>query len=449
MAADESSSLDINDHCTMVDSKRNRFACNHCSKEVSGRSRVKYHLAGIRGDVTPCLNVPLNVKEWFYKELILLKQVQQKMAPLSFASDSLKRKCPTTSDHHLEYDSSEGEEDLPSIFHHLEVKLKETLGYVREVMDSWPSRGCSILVDAWRDRQGRDLVSFVVDCPCGPIYLHSFDASSLNGDSDALHLMLTKVVSEVGEDNVLQIIACSTTGWLGNVGDQFMRKCPTVFWIVSASHCIDLMLERITKLEHVQVILKKAKDVSKIFKSCGARPSFIRPKLAAEFYTLDHVISERKRLEFMVNDPSFWNGATMVLKAIIPLFGVLTLIHGDKLQVGHIYEIMDKAKEKIREELGSDDCIPFLEIIDEIWESYLHNPLHAAGYYLNPSIFYSTDFKLNDKVGSGILCCIVRMFRDHPTQDLIAMQIDKYRLSKGAFEEGSTAHRRNINPGKD
>ena len=58
--------------------------------------------------------------------------------------------------------------------------------------------------------------------------------------------------------------------------------------------------------------------------------------------------------------------------------------------MGYIYEAMDKAKEKISENLlwKEDQYKRAFEIIDERWNCQLHHPLHAAGHFLNPEFQY-------------------------------------------------------------
>ncbi|OVA19341.1 zinc finger protein [Macleaya cordata] len=61
MATDEVSK-DVHDHGTTLDRKRQKVRCNYCAKVVTGKSRLKQHLGGVRGDVVPCVEVPEDVK---------------------------------------------------------------------------------------------------------------------------------------------------------------------------------------------------------------------------------------------------------------------------------------------------------------------------------------------------------------------------------------------------
>ncbi|KAG8374723.1 hypothetical protein BUALT_Bualt10G0025600 [Buddleja alternifolia] len=56
--------IDIRNHGVVVDPLKQKVKCNYCNKVVSnGFYRLKYHLGGIKGDVSPCLEVPVHVKE--------------------------------------------------------------------------------------------------------------------------------------------------------------------------------------------------------------------------------------------------------------------------------------------------------------------------------------------------------------------------------------------------
>ncbi|XVF23267.1 hypothetical protein REPUB_Repub13aG0021800 [Reevesia pubescens] len=363
----------------------------------------------------------------------------------------------------------------------LKDEVKEMQEYVKKIRQSWANAGCSILLDGWIDEKGRNLVNFIVDCPQGPIYLHSSDVSASVDDVNTLQLLLDRVICEVGVENVVQIIAFSTIGWVGAVGKQFMDRWKTVFWTVNASHCIELMLDKIAMMSEIRGTLEKAKTISKfihghvtvlnLLRDYTDGHDLIKPtkiRSVMPFVTMENILSEKKNLKAMfmssewdtstwssraegkrvaelVGDPSFWKEAGIVVKIALPLVRVLCLINGDdKPQMGYIYETIDQMKETIKEVCNSkkSQYMPFWKVIDEIWDGHLHSPLHAAGYFFNPSLFYSTDFQSDSEVTFGLLCCTVRMIQNQSIQDKILEQLDAFRHSKGAFREGSTVQRR-------
>ncbi|KAG5241726.1 zinc finger protein [Salix suchowensis] len=58
-------------HGQVVAGSKNASICIHCNKRINGGgvTRLKYHLAGIKGQVEPCKKVPPDVK-WQMKQLL-------------------------------------------------------------------------------------------------------------------------------------------------------------------------------------------------------------------------------------------------------------------------------------------------------------------------------------------------------------------------------------------
>ncbi|GMI81961.1 hypothetical protein like AT3G13020 [Hibiscus trionum] len=564
-------SINVYDHCRVVDRKKQRVQCNYCGKEMSGVTRLKFHLGGVRGEVIPCEEVPEDVKKLFGGKLHerrgrLHNQVHDPFQHLpgkrngcpddNAAKKPRRQSSESSGDESEEYEDTDSmsEDDLePAIVSSRRIDLqcsvigdlkeeslckqnkrcigkfifetgidfkvvnslsfqrmmndihgpgqakykipscqelrgwilkdevKEMHEYVKKIRDSWADTGCSILLDGWIDEKGRSLVSFIVDCPQGPIYLHSSDVSASVNDVNALQLLLDRVICDVGVENVVQIIAFSTTGWVGAVGKQFMDRWKTMFWTVDASHCIELMLDKIASVGEIRGTLEKAKTISKfihghvtvlnLLRDYTDGHDLVKPtkiKSAMPFVTLENIISEKRNIKAMfassawnnttwsstaegkrvvelVDNALFWKRAGIVLKITRPLVRVLCLVNGDdKPQTGYIYETIDQVKETIKEGCNSkrSQYMPLWKVIDEIWDGHLHSPLHATGYFFNPSFFYSTDFESDSEVAFGLLCCVVRMIQNQTIQDKILQQLDAYRHCKGAFGEGSNTQQR-------
>ncbi|XP_058228190.1 uncharacterized protein LOC131336397 isoform X1 [Rhododendron vialii] len=561
--------INIHDHGMTLDDRKRRVQCNYCAKVVSGFSRLKCHLGGVRGDVAPCEEVPTGVKDLMRTKLIKKKKgyLSKEVGELSHPdlpwkrnllphsngvndseqdmvqtagsggkksvkgnSNSVpevvscrKRRIPSLAAPSAMEDLSSHQAQIciarffyendidfsaaksPSFKRMINATLdngqtgfripsyqemkgqilrgevKEMQQYVKETRNSWASTGCSILLDGWIDENGRNLLNILAHCPRGPIYLRSLDISAALGNVDALQMLFDEVIMEVGADNVIQIITYSTSLCMEAVGKLLMEKHRTLFWTVSASHCLELMLEKIGMMDLVKGILKKAKTITKFIYSRATVLKLMRChtdgcdliypsriKSAMPFLTLENIMSEMENLQKMfvssewstsvwassqegrqvadlMADRSFWTGASVVLKATIPLVRVLHLINeGDKPELGFIYETIDQAKETIKEEFKNKKAqyIPFWATIDEIWNNHLHSPLHSAGYFLNPSLFYSSDFFTDAEVATGLLCCIVRMVEGKHVQDLVTLQVEQYRAAKGPFGQGSTLDRR-------
>ncbi|KAL3506501.1 hypothetical protein ACH5RR_031883 [Cinchona calisaya] len=559
-------SIKVQDHGSVDDQKKMRVKCNHCGKIVSGFSRLKYHLGGVRGDVVPCLEVPLNVKDAFHNELIEKKRrnlsrevgelrcpnlplgrnllpptnstepcesgltqtsglrgqkrskigapsedhgvvsatftktplgsesivTAQSSSPIEFqkqvgrffyetGTDFIAATCPSFQRMiNANFGSKEtaypipSSEDLKGWI--LQESMAEMQQYVSEIRSSWASTGCSILLDGWEDLTGRKLLNVLVACPKGTVYIRSEDISKFDQEVDGMLVFFDVVLKDVGIQNIVQIVTYSTSAWMETVGKQLTEKYKTLFWSVSAPHCLELMLEEIATMKVVKDTMDKAKIITRFVHSYASVLKLLRDqtfvhglvrsskfKLTVPFLTLENMVFEQenlqktflssawknlklassmegKRVAELVADCSFWTGAEMVLKATIPLVRVIDLItRNNEPQLGYIYETMDQAKETIKEEFKNKKSkyMPFWKAIDKIWNRYLHSPLHAAGYFFNPKLFYSSDFYSDSEVASGLLCCTVRLAEGPGFHDVVSTQIEEYRTAKGAFGIGS------------
>ncbi|XP_010465096.1 PREDICTED: uncharacterized protein LOC104745528 [Camelina sativa] len=350
--------------------------------------------------------------------------------------------------------------------------LKEVQDRVKKIKDSWAMTGCSILLDAWVDQKGHNLVSFVADCPAGAVYLTSFDVSDIKNDVIALTSLVNGLIEEVGVRNVTQIVAFSTSGWVGELGEQFASHNNEVFWSVSLSHCFELMLVNIVKMYSFGDILGKVNSiwefinnspsVLKIFREQGhgkditvssSEFEFVTPYLILEsifkakkslaaMFALSDWKKNLKAMSNLVKDSSFWKKVERVVKCTSPLIhGLLLFSTANNQHVGYIYDTMDRIKESVARELNhSKQCYkPFWDVLDDVWDKHLHNPLHAAGYFLNPSAFYSTDFHLDPEVATGLIFSLLHMEQERHIQVKIAAQLDMYRLGLDCFNEASQA----------
>lgn len=569
------SSINIHDHGEVLERNKSRIKCSYCGKVVSGSSRLKYHLAGIRGDVVPCELVPENVRVGFKTQILETRgsKVQEKTAGLSREVIQLhqqdliwkknhcdgiskKPKCksaqtsssasgeltdsasesgngfdvhtvPQTASVGLQepdpssrrakksigrfffetctdfsaasspsfhnlicHASSNGwtKNEIPSVQEFkgwiLHDAVKEMHEHVKSIRQSWTSTGCSILLDGWVDSKGRNLVNFIIDSPQGPVYLRSVDISDFINDINALQSLVDGVIQDIGIENVVQIFSFSTTGWTETLGQRFLDTHKSLFWVIDASRCIELMLQKIEMMDGIRQTIDKAKILSRFIHGHASNLKLLRRytnghdlimpskmHTAMPFLTLENILQQKEKLKAMfcssawkasrwasrvegkrvaklVGDPSFWKGVVVAMKVTLPLVRVLSLINGAEPQVGFIYETMDQAKETIKEELKGQKYMPFWEVIDEIWNTILHSPIHAAGYYLNPSLFYSADFYGDDEVSFELLCCIVHMIPNQCLQDTISLQLDAYRKSDGIFKEGSS-QRTKFSPSKE
>ena len=125
-----------------------------------------------------------------------------------------------------------------------------------------PEIGCTIMSDGWTDQRNRTLISFLVSCPKGTMFLKSVDASDKVKSAQLICEMMEEVVQEVGEQHIVQIISHNVANYMA-AKRLFELRHPTIFLSSCSAHCIDLMLEDIGKLEWIQVVVEKAKSITK------------------------------------------------------------------------------------------------------------------------------------------------------------------------------------------
>nr|CAD1827884.1 unnamed protein product [Ananas comosus var. bracteatus] len=364
----------------------------------------------------------------------------------------------------------------------LQQELREVLAYVQDVKQLWVHTGCSILLDSWTNERGRSLISFLVHCPHGTVFLKSMDATRVMCDSDALFLVLCNVIEEVGVQNVVQVIFHNASSYMQSAGQKVVEKYRSISCNLCADYCINDILERIAKMDHVSRVLTEAKTITsfiygnelalELMKKHIRGGELVRAsklKSLAQFVTLENIVSERENLITMfrstkwiasicasrdkgkrvvekLENTSFWIAAADILKVTNPLISVLHQIcESDNAPMGFLYDAMDHSKEKIKQNFGGEETryLPIWDIIDNVWDNFLYSTIHSAAYYLNPSLFYSDGFYVDAEVTTGLLDCIARMAKDHY---VIARQLEAYRTPAGCFAEPMAVDQRTSVP---
>lgn len=376
----------------------------------------------------------------------------------------------------------------------LQQQVRETLAHANRMRESWKETRCTILLDTWVDQAGRSLISFLASCAQGTVFLRSVDVSDDIKDVDAMFFLMCKVIEEVGKENVVQVITHDGSPHMQATGHRVMEKY-RIYWNLCAEYCIDLMLGKIAEMERVSQVLDLAKAlICFIYSREGPLQLLhkhlkgkilIRPgrwRNVAQFMTLDSIVLHREDLTGMFNSPSwtstswasiphatniveklkrdsFWVSASKILKVTNPIIGVSNLIFGsDKAPMGTLYDALDRAKEVIKSGLGGEEKVflPYWNIIDDIWDHYLHNSMHAAGCFLNPAVSYMADFADKDRnededeeITKGLYDCNTRMARDLHEASEVFRQFDAYKLHSGGFSDFEAMIRtQTVPPGK-
>jgi len=94
------------------------------------------------------------------------------------------------------------------------------------------------------------------------MFLKSIYTSSHVKDTNLINAMLLEVVEELGIKHIVQVIMDKAANYVV-AGKMLCDKYPTIFWTLCDSHCIDLILEYIRKLEWVHAIVHECKQITK------------------------------------------------------------------------------------------------------------------------------------------------------------------------------------------
>ncbi|XWS46486.1 hypothetical protein CRYUN_Cryun14cG0071600 [Craigia yunnanensis] len=313
--------------------------------------------------------------------------------------------------------------------------LEEEIANIKECLAefkaSWAITGCSVMADSWNDAQGRTMINFLVSCPRGVYFLSSVDATDMIEDAANLFKLLDKVVDEVGEEYVVQVITRNTSSFR-NAGKMLEEKRRNLFWTPCAVYCIDRMLEDFVNIKWVGECIDKAKK-GLLDQRVGLKRLFQSNRwLSSRFSKLD----EGKEVEKIVLNVTFWKKIQYVKKSLEPVAEVLQKIGSDDIRsMSFIYNDMCRTKLAIKAIHGDDvrKYGPFWSVIDSYWSSLFHHPLYVAAYFLNPSYRYRPDFFMNPEVIRGLNECIVRLEADNGKRISASMQIPDFVSAKADF----------------
>nr|GEU74480.1 hypothetical protein [Tanacetum cinerariifolium] len=235
----------------------------------------------------------------------------------------------------------------PPSYHEMRVTyLKKEVDYTKALLEGykkeWKKTGCTLMSDGWSDRKNRSICNFLVNSPKGIIFLASIDTSEISKTKENVFTMLDDFVEKIGEEHVVQVVTDNAANYKAAGEMEFT----------------------------------KGKEL--------LRPGTTR--FATSYLTLGRLHEQK----------GFWGSVSTCLLAAIPLIKVLRMVDSDFTPaMGFIYQAMKKAKEEIKSNYKSVQSRyePIINISDARWDNQLNRPLHVAGYFLNPRMQYSPDFK--------------------------------------------------------
>ncbi|CAN6458842.1 unnamed protein product [Victoria cruziana] len=359
--------------------------------------------------------------------------------------------------------------------------LKKEVDDIRSVLEnckkSWIKTGCTLMVDGWTDGKGRNLINFLVNNPAGTFFIKSCDISGVKKSIENLIELFVEVIKDIGAKNVVQIITDNDVNYKA-VGLKLkdIEGFQHIYWIPCATHCLDLMLEDISKIHVHKQTIDKAKSITtfiyghawvlSLMRKFTNNKELLRPaitRFATCYLTLQSIRANKRALKNMFissefqesdyyrehnkgkevahiinEDPNFWKAISYILKVALPLVKVLRVADSDEYPtMGFIYHHMRKAKEEIAFNVDNDKkkYEKIWEIIDNRWTNQMYHSLYAAAYYLNPNFYYDDDGDKDIKVKAALLQCVEKMVTNIEERCDIFFQLRKYEDGIGYFQK--------------
>ncbi|KAK1258132.1 hypothetical protein QJS04_geneDACA024940 [Acorus gramineus] len=354
----------------------------------------------------------------------------------------------------------------PSMHEISETCLQEEVRETHKILEihkgHWKTYGCTLMCDGWTDRRQRSLINFLANSPKGTMFLKSIDASAHSHTAIFLFKEINDVIENIiGKENVVQIVTDNAANYKAAC-QLVIERHPTIFWTPCAAHCIDLILEDIGKM-HIRTISLARRITVFIYAHTQllhcmrlfCNGDIVRPgptRFATSFLTLQSLWEHKNALRtLMVADEwtkskwcnlrtgkqtertilsvQFWKGVQRALHAAIPLVHVLRLVDGDeKPSMGYLYNAMDRAKEKIKENYQYRPLQygPVIEVIEGRWSSQMSSDLYHAGFVLNPGVWFKTADR-DAAVQTHMLRCVQAMAKMEPdpeVEDRLQKQLD-------------------------
>nr|GEW34725.1 hypothetical protein [Tanacetum cinerariifolium] len=397
-----------------IDLGQRKLKCKFCSCEFTGGIyRFKHHLARTHKDASACLMVPEDIKVKFQKVVEQMElAASKKRRPFSvdgeeellesddrqkherdkvcqqiawlFYTSALSFNCVKNPEFKkmIQMVGDFGRGLDPPSYHKMRViYLKKEVDYTKALLEDykkeWKKTGCTLMSDGWSDRKNRSICNFLVNSPKVTIFLASIDTSKISKTKEKVFAMLDDFVEKIGEEHIVQVVTDNAANYKAT-GEMLMDKQKKLFWTPCATHCIDLMLEDFEKkIEEHKVTIAKGRKIT----------SFI--------YNRTRLICLLR--EFTKGKELLRPGATRFTTSYLTL-GRLYKQKGSSNGRFRLYTNCGFHLSRYEESKGIDQIKlqkyePIINVIDARWDNQLNRPLHVAGYFLNPRMQYSPDFK--------------------------------------------------------
>ncbi|XP_030941576.1 uncharacterized protein LOC115966484 [Quercus lobata] len=128
--------------------------------------------------------------------------------------------------------------------------------YYQRMIDAVATSG-----PGYKDTRHRSLINFLVYCPRGMVFVKSVDASKIVKSTRNLFKLFDEVVTWVGPKNIVHMVIDNAFNYV-SAGKLLCEKYKTINWSPCAAHCLNLVLQDMGDMPHVDSLKKRASKVT-------------------------------------------------------------------------------------------------------------------------------------------------------------------------------------------
>ncbi|XP_075663084.1 uncharacterized protein LOC142632594 [Castanea sativa] len=201
-------------HSRAVPNAKNNTICLHCNKLIKGGgiTRLKYHLAGIRGQVESCKAISSDIRNPYGDP----------------------------------FDIDEEEEEEEEVRVVEKTPTQKSPPQTLDIKNDWKVYGCSVMSNGWINQKQQPIMNFLVYCPRGAMFLKSIDTSGLTKDAETLFNTFDSVVQEIAHCIDLMLENIANPKWFPLVDEAFKKAKKITKFIYNHGVVLDFMRQDFT-----------------------------------------------------------------------------------------------------------------------------------------------------------------------------------------------------------
>ncbi|KAL9685775.1 hypothetical protein QQ045_023227 [Rhodiola kirilowii] len=118
------------------------------------------------------------------------------------------------------------------------------------IKSTWGAKGVTIVSDGWSDPSRWPLINFIVCSESGPMFIKAVDCSGEVKGGDFIAHLFKKVIDEVGEENVVQVITDNASNC--KAAEKIIEGYyPHIYWTPCVVHTLNLALKNICAARNI------------------------------------------------------------------------------------------------------------------------------------------------------------------------------------------------------